>query len=73
MSTSIHYNVVWFVLDFRKKVLDFYQRNSMSAYCVAFAYRPVSEVGKWCLYSKVLIDFLYNFQAIMMLITPCRV
>ncbi|XP_078346969.1 transmembrane protein 94-like isoform X3 [Oculina patagonica] len=27
----------------RKKVLDFYQRNSMSAYCVAFAYRPVSE------------------------------
>lgn len=55
MSTSIHYDVVWFVLDFRKKVLDFYQRNSMSAYCVAFAYRPVSEVGKWCLYSKMLI------------------
>ena len=70
MSTSIHYDVVWFVLDFRKKVLDFYQRNSMSAYCVAFAYRPVSEVGKWCLY---LLTFLYNFQAIMMLITPCRV
>ena len=44
--SSIHYNIVWFVLDFRKKVLDFYQRNSMSAYCLAFAYRPVSEVGK---------------------------
>lgn len=28
----------------RKKVLDFYQRNSMSAYCLAFAYRPVSEI-----------------------------
>ncbi|XP_027057487.1 transmembrane protein 94-like isoform X1 [Pocillopora damicornis] len=27
----------------RKKVLDFYQRNSMSAYCVAFSYRPVTE------------------------------
>ena len=32
-------------LDLRKKVLDFYQRNSMSAYCVAFSYRPVTEVG----------------------------
>lgn len=30
-------------LDLRKKVLDFYQRNSMSAYCVAFSYRPVTE------------------------------
>ena len=34
-----------FFLDLRKKVLDFYQRNSMSAYCVAFSYRPVTEVG----------------------------
>ncbi|XP_048575699.1 transmembrane protein 94 isoform X2 [Nematostella vectensis] len=28
----------------RRKVLDFYQRNSMSSYCIAFSYRPVSEV-----------------------------
>ena len=28
----------------------------MSAYCVAFAYRPVSEVGKWHLYLKMLTD-----------------
>ena len=28
----------------RKKVLEFYQRHSMSANCLAFAYRPVTEV-----------------------------
>ncbi|EDO30476.1 predicted protein [Nematostella vectensis] len=30
----------------RRKVLDFYQRNSMSSYCIAFSYRPVSESAK---------------------------
>ena len=28
----------------------------MSAYCVAFAYRPVSEVGKRHLFSKMIVD-----------------
>lgn len=28
----------------RKKVLEFYQRHSMSANCLAFAYRPVTEM-----------------------------
>ncbi|XP_026281983.1 transmembrane protein 94 isoform X2 [Frankliniella occidentalis] len=27
----------------RKKVLDFYQRSSLTAYCTAFAYRPLSR------------------------------
>ncbi|KAL1116220.1 hypothetical protein AAG570_005715 [Ranatra chinensis] len=27
----------------RKKVLDFYQRTSLTAYCTAFAYRPLSR------------------------------
>lgn len=27
----------------RKKVLDFYQRTSLTAYCTAFAYRPLTR------------------------------
>lgn len=30
------YNVIY-----RKKVLDFYQRTSLTAYCTAFSYRPL--------------------------------
>lgn len=33
-----------FVLNLcRKKVQDFYQRTSLTAYCTAFAYRPLSH------------------------------
>ncbi|XP_060802787.1 transmembrane protein 94 [Amyelois transitella] len=27
----------------RKKIIDFYQRNSLTAYCTAFAYKPLSR------------------------------
>ncbi|KAG6454754.1 transmembrane protein 94 isoform X2 [Manduca sexta] len=27
----------------RKKIIDFYQRNSLTAYCTAFAYKPVTR------------------------------
>ncbi|XP_044272389.1 transmembrane protein 94 isoform X2 [Tribolium madens] len=33
----------------RKKILDFYQRSSLTAYCTAFAYRPLNK----CVSSKL--------------------
>uniref|UniRef100_A0A1B6JBX6 Uncharacterized protein n=1 Tax=Homalodisca liturata TaxID=320908 RepID=A0A1B6JBX6_9HEMI len=30
----------------RKKVQDFYQRTSLTAYCTAFAYRPLTDVSR---------------------------
>ena len=34
--------------DTRKKILDFYQRASLSSYCTAFSYRPL--IGQLCHY-----------------------
>ena len=31
------------IIIYRKKVQDFYQRTSLTSYCTAFAYRPLSR------------------------------
>lgn len=33
--------------DLRKKILEFYHRASLTAYCSAFAYRPISYIPPW--------------------------
>ena len=33
--------------DLRKKILDFYQRASLSSYCTAFSYRPLLMPLPW--------------------------
>jgi hypothetical protein len=33
--------------DLRKKILDFYQRASLSSYCTAFSYRPLLVPLPW--------------------------
>ena len=33
--------------DLRKKILDFYERASLSAYCTAFSYRPLTLPFPW--------------------------
>lgn len=43
------------IFTFRKKVQDFYQRSSLTAYCSAFAYRPLSHGVNSCL-SKVYLE-----------------
>ncbi|KAG7303011.1 Transmembrane protein 94 [Plutella xylostella] len=32
----------------RKKIIDFYQRNSLTAYCTAFAYKSVLNINTYC-------------------------
>jgi len=46
MYLSVSYNLLCLyqnVVPCRKKVLDFYQRTSLTAYCTAFAYRPLTR------------------------------
>lgn len=52
---------------FRKKILDFYQRSNLTAYCTAFSYRPVyknlRKTSTMSISSTVYVELLKNMES----------
>lgn len=46
--------------DLRKKIMEFYQRASLTSYCSAFSFRPISYVPPWPQNSHHYLELPHN-------------